>query len=358
MIIAQNNLQFILEVAILVHLGILFLFNLLNVSLRLALSLSLLLTMFLSLIFSLDTLCLFLPFVSHQEFTHAFGPLSILGWVTLTSGIQILRERGVTSPSLSKINILLFFIILIAGGIMHRSFLLMWLLGVGIGYYLISKCYKTKTKIKFKTISYFVVIALTSFTVLEILSRILNLEVLSPSVRISRVEKNIIPSLQMVLPNIRFWGHVPGSCHWGSECLGGADGYITLPVTLIHFLRLPYHIFYGILVNQKDYIDYMLPGIFAVAFDGGYFSLLFLLVWIAFVTILASKILKKYKEKRSEGSTRYLGREALLIGSLSAFISQSMVGLFVVNRSFNESALLTYIIISALTVAHVIKVEQ
>ena len=41
-----------------------------------------------------------------------------------------------------------------------------------------------------------------------------------------------------------------------------AEGYITLPMQLIIFFGLPFPLFCGVLVNQKDTIDYMLPGIF------------------------------------------------------------------------------------------------
>jgi hypothetical protein len=53
-----------------------------------------------------------------------------------------------------------------------------------------------------------------------------------------------------------------------------------------------------------------------------------------------------------------LGREALLIGSLTAFIAQAVVGLFLMNRTVNGMALLTFIFLSALVVGHIITVKK
>jgi hypothetical protein len=53
-----------------------------------------------------------------------------------------------------------------------------------------------------------------------------------------------------------------------------------------------------------------------------------------------------------------MGREALLIGALTAFIAQSILGLFLFNRSINGSAMLTFIILSALVMAHAVMVNR
>ena len=54
----------------------------------------------------------------------------------------------------------------------------------------------------------------------------------------------------------------------------------------------------------------------------------------------------------------YLGREALLIGALSTFICQSVIGLFLFNRTFNGAAMLVYIVLSALVMAHILSVKR
>ncbi|MBE2900338.1 hypothetical protein DNK57_05950 [Methanothermobacter thermautotrophicus] len=358
MLIAQNNLQFILEVALIIHVGIILLFNVVAVPLSLVMFLGTVLTVILALIFSADAAFLLLPFLSHHEFTHPFGPFAVLFWVTMVASSNLLTEAGIGSASVKKLSLLLFFVIAISGGLMHRSFLVLWLLGWAFGYLLMSKSFRRSTRITRNSVISFILAGVAGFALLEFLSRVLNKSVLSPMLRITRLEENTVPSLSLVLKNTTFWGHVQGSCYWKSACLGGADGYITLPVTMIQNLGLPYHIFYGVLVVKKDYIDYMLPGIFAVAFDAGFFGLLFLLSWVMIVTFSGLTVLRKYQEQRLNGSRMYLGREALLIGSLAAFLSQSIVGLFIFNRSFNSAALLTYIIISALVMAHTVTVKR
>jgi hypothetical protein len=167
-----------------------------------------------------------------------------------------------------------------------------------------------------------------------------------------------MPSLKMVIKNTLFWGHVQGSCFWGADCLGGSDGYLSLPMSLINLFTLPYPLFFGVLVTKKDYIDYMLPGIFGVAYDFGYMGLLLLMGWVLLVTCSGFYALRDYRKKRKNGSRMYLGREALLIGALSAFLVQTIVGLFLFNRSINGAAMVTYIVLSALVMAHVVRIRR
>jgi hypothetical protein len=358
MFIAQNNLQLIIEVAVIMHLGILLLFNVVALPLSMVLFLGIVLTSLIAAMFSVDAIILLLPFLNHHEFTHPFGPLAVFGWVTVAAAASLLSEVGIKSTSIKTLTIILFFVIAVAGGIMHRSFLILWFLGWAFGYLIMSKSFKRSTKITRKSVIGFTIAGVGAFAVLEIMSQILNKAVLSPMLRVSRLEHYSIPSLKTVLTNTNLLGHVQGSCYWKAECLGGADGYIVLPMTFIQGLGLPYHLFYGVLVVKKDYIDYMLPGLFAVAFDAGYVGLLFLMGWIMLVTITGFFILRKYRAKRKDGSRIFLGREALLIGALAAFLSQSIVGLFIFNRSFNESALLAYIVISALVMAHSVTLKR
>ena len=56
----------------------------------------------------------------------------------------------------------------------------------------------------------------------------------------------------MVLKNILPIGHKGAASFWGTEGVAFAEGYISLPITLILFFGLPYPVFFGTLINQKD----------------------------------------------------------------------------------------------------------
>ena len=355
---AQNHLQFIIEVALIIHVGILLLFNIVAIPLSMVLFIGLVITVAIALLFGLDATFLLLPFMSHHEFTHPFGAFSVFAWVTVTAAANLLSEVGIRSSSIKALSLILFFAIAVGGGIMHRSFLFLWFLGWAVGYIIMSKSFQRSTRISPRTIVTWVVTGIAAFGILELLSRILDKAVLSPLLRIARIEQYSTPSLKMVINNTTFWGHVKGACHWGAQCLGGSDGYISLPLTFIHYFSLPFPLFYGVLVIKKDYIDYMLPGIFGIAFDFGYAGLFAILGWSLIVICSGFTILRKYRSKRKEGSRRYLGREALLIGALSAFIAQTIVGLFLFTRSINGSAMIAYIVLSALVMAHVVIIKR
>ncbi|OPX60681.1 MAG: hypothetical protein A4E25_00308 [Methanobacterium sp. PtaB.Bin024] len=358
MLIAQNHLQFIIEVAAIIQMGVILLLNIIPFTLSMVLFLSLILTMFLAGLFSVDTALLFLPYVSHQEFTHPFGPLAVFAWTTLSASASLLSEVDIKSTSITAISLILFAVIAIAGGLMHRSFLILWFLGWFLAYFITSKSFRRSVKITRKRIFTAVGAVIGGFAILELLAKIFNAEVLSPMVRLSRLEEYALPSIKMVIKNTTLWGHVQGSCYWGANCLGGSDGYITLPMTLISKLTLPFPLFFGVLVVKKDIIDYMLPGIFGIAFDFGYGGLLALLGWCVIVMCCGFYVLRKYRSKRRVGSRTYLGREALLIGALTAFIAQTIVGLFLFNRTINGAAMITYMFLSAMVIAHVVVVKK
>lgn len=358
MLIAQNHLQLILEVAVLIQIGVLLLFNIITIPLSMVLFLSLILTVLLTALFGLDATILFLPFLSHHEFTHPFGPLAVFAWVTLFASACLLSEVDIKSSSLKTLSYMLFVLIAVAGGVMHRSFLLLWFIGLAVGGIIMSKSFKRSSKLTPKRIIGAITAGFAGFGLLELFSRVLSAPVLSPLLRISRLESNALPSLQMVIKNTTLWGHVQGSCYWGANCLGGSDGYISLPMNFIQSLTLPFPLFAGVLVTKKDVIDYMLPGIFGVAFDFGYASLFILLMWCMIVVCTGFYILREYRSLRRNGSRRYLGREALLIGALTAFISQTLVGLFLFNRTINGTAMITYMILSALVMAHVVTIKR
>ena len=121
---------------------------------------------------------------------------------------------------------------------------------------------------------------------------------------------------------------------------------------------LPLPLFYGILVTKKDVVDYFLPGIFGFGFDFGYIFLIVMIIWILTVILIGVNVLNKYRVQRERGNKKYLGREALLTGSLAAFIAQTVLGLFIITRTINGSALVTYLFISAMVVAHVVTTKR
>jgi len=358
MFLAQNHLQLIIEFALVIHVGVILFFNVISVSLSMVLFLGIILTVFLAILFGVDATLLFLPYVSHHEFTHPFGPIAVLAWVTVTAAANLLGEVGIRSTSIKALSIILFVVIAVAGSLMHRSFLLLWLLGWGMGMLIMSKSFKRTSKITMGKILSLTALGLGAFGIMEAISKIFNAPVLSPLLRVSRIEEFSIPSLKMVVKNAVLWGHVQGTCYWGSGCLGGSDGYISLPMSLIHFLTLPFPLFNGVLVTKKDYIDYILPGIFGITFDFGFAFLFLILAWSVMVIGTGFMVLRKYRSKRREGSRMYLGREAILIGSLSAFIAQSIVGLFIFNRTINGAAMITFIVLSALVLAHVVTLRR
>ncbi|MGB9937746.1 MAG: hypothetical protein ACPK7O_08480 [Methanobacterium sp.] len=358
MLLAENHLQFILEIAIIIHLGVMLLFNVISIPLSMVLFIALVLTVLLAVIFGIDATFLFLPFVSHHEFTHPFGAIALFGWVTLAASASLLSEVEIKSTSIHALSLILFVVIAIVGGLMHRSFLILWFLGWIIGTLIMSKSFKRSSKLTPKRVGMVAVAGLAGFGILEVLSRVFNAAILSPLLRISRIEDYSLPSITMVLKNTTLWGHVQGSCYWAAQCIGGSDGYVSLPMGLIHLLTLPFPMFYGILVTKKDYIDYMLPGIFAISFDFGYIALLALLGWMMIVVCTGFFILRKYRSKRKNGSRMYLGREALLIGALTAFITQGIIGIFIFNRTFNGAAMIGFMVLSALVMAHSVSIRR
>lgn len=358
MLMPQNHLQFILEVAITMHVGILLLFNVIAIPLSMVLFLSLILTTILAALFALDASFLLLPFLSQHEFTHPYGPLAIFGWITLIASANLLSEVEIKSSSIKAFAIILFVVIAISGSLMHRSFLLIWIIGWVLGMLIMSKSFKRSYKITPKRIVAVIIATIAGFGILELLAKILNAPVLSPILRLVRLEDFAIPSIKMVINSTTVWGHAPSASFWGAaNSLGSSDGYVTLPMSLINFFTLPYPLFSGVLVTKKDLIDYMLPGIFGWAFDFGYVVMILLIIWCLVVIFTGFYILRKYRTKRRNGSRRYLGREALLIGALTAFISQALVGLFIFNRSINGFALLTFIFLSSMVMAHVVMVR-
>lgn len=355
--IAQNHFQFILEIGAMLFVSIIFFLNLVPISLSIVTFISLLFSAGFTLIFGADLILLFLSF-GQNEFTHPLGPIALLAIITCIASLKIMEESGVNVKGLKNFVYVLLIGITIFGALMHRSFLLLWIVGLFIGFLILSKSFREKSFLTLRRIFMLLGIGVVGFASLEIISYVLNMDVFSPLLRIGRIEENSIPSIRMVLNNTQLIGHTPESSYWGSEGTGFADGYISLPMSLILTLGLPFPVFYGLLVTKKDIVDYMLPGIFGYAFDFGYLTLIGLVAFTIITIILGLKMLTVYRNKREMNNKQYLGKEVLLIGSLTAFSAQALIGLFIFNRTINGMALLTFIFLAAMVLAHVVSLKR
>ncbi|KZX12649.1 hypothetical protein [Methanobrevibacter curvatus] len=356
-LIAQNHFQFILEVGAFLFATVFFLLNFIPITLSLVTVLALVACLLFTGLFAMDLLMLFVSF-SQSELTHGFGPLALLAMVTALAALKVMKTSGVNTGGLEKLVYIFLAAITIFGALMHRSFLLLWLFGLFIGYFIISSSFREKTVLSLKRIITFLGLGALAFVLLEGISQLIHMPIFSPLTRISRIELNSIPSIKMVLKNTFLIGHSGNSSFWGTEGTAFSEGYITLPVSFVLLFGLPFPIFYGSLITTKDTIDYMLPGIMGYAFDFGYLGFVLLVAFMIFTIVVGFKLLYIYREKRESNNKKYLGREILLIGSLTAFIAQGTVGLFIFNRTINGSALLTFLIISALVLGHMVTLKR
>jgi hypothetical protein len=200
--------------------------------------------------------------------------------------------------------ILLVIIIALVGGTVHRDFLGMWILGLVIGLFLLSKSFRRKTVLTLKNIVLVIIITLGAFGFFQAVSVILNLTVISPFLRLIRIDQNSVTSITMVLHNTYLIGHNPLSAYLVNST-GFADGYVSLPLTLIKLLGLPFPEFYGTLVNKKDVIDYFVPGVLGYGYDFGYIIMILFLMYVVGVVLIGLKILKKYRSNRENGKKIY-----------------------------------------------------
>ena len=357
LLIAQNHLQLIVEVGLMLFVTLVFCLNLIPLSLSVVTFLSLFILGGFTLLFGADIFLLIIS-SSQAEFTHPFGPIALLGAVTALASLKVMKESGVDIRPLRRFVILFLAGITIFGGLMHRSFLLLWILGLFLGYIIISKSFREKTILTGRRILMFLGIALIGFVSLEALSRITGMTVFSPLLRMGRIEQYSLTSIKTVLNNIQLIGHSGNASYWGAEGTAFAEGYISLPMQLVLFFGLPFPMFFGILVNQKDTIDYMLPGIFGYGFDFGILGLVGLMVFVLGTLIIGFKVLTVYRERREKNNKKYLGREVLLTGALAAFSAQALIGVFVFNRTINGMALLTFIFLGALILANVVTLKS
>ena len=356
LLIAQNHLQLIVEVAVMLFVTWVFALNLIPLSLSVVTFLSLFLMGGFTLIFAGDIALLVLS-SSQAEFTHPFGPLALLGTVAALASLKVMKESGVDIRPLRRFVILFLAGITIFGGLMHRSFLILWLIGLFFGYLMISKSFREKSIFTARRIGMFLGAAAVGFVLLEVIARVSGMTIFSPLLRLGRIEQYSASSIKTVLSNIQLIGHNANASYWGAEGTAFAEGYITLPMQLVLFFGLPFPMFFGILVNQKDTIDYMLPGIFGYGFDFGILGLIGLMVFVLGTIIIGFKVLKMYREKREKNNKKYLGREVLLTGALAAFCAQALVGMFIFNRSINGMALLTFIFVGTLILANVVTLK-
>ena len=356
LLIAQNHLQLIVEVAVMLFVTWVFALNLIPLSLSVVTFLSLFLMGGFTLIFAGDIALLVLS-SSQAEFTHPFGPIALLGTVAALASLKVMKESGVDIRPLRRFVILFLAGITIFGGLMHRSFLLLWLIGLFFGYLMISKSFREKSIFTARRIGMFLGAAAVGFVLLEVVARVSGMTIFSPLLRLGRIEQYSASSIKTVLSNIQLIGHNANASYWGAEGTAFAEGYITLPMQLVLFFGLPFPMFFGILVNQKDTIDYMLPGIFGYGFDFGILGLIGLMVFVLGTIIIGFKVLKMYREKREKNNKKYLGREVLLTGALAAFCAQALVGMFIFNRSINGMALLTFIFVGTLILANVVTLK-
>ena len=357
LLIAQNHLQLIVEVGLMLFVSLVFCLNLIPLTLSVVTFLSLFIMGGFTLLFGADIFLLILS-SSQAEFTHPFGPIALLGTITAFAALKVMKESGVDIRPLRRFVILFTLGITVFGGLMHRSFLLLWILGLFLGYMIISKSFREKTILTGRRIMMFLGVALAGFLGLEILARVTGMTVFSPLLRLGRIEQYSLSSIKTVLTNIQPIGHSGNASYWGVEGTAFAEGYVTLPMQFVLFFGLPFPMFFGILVNQKDTIDYMLPGIFGYGFDFGILGLVGLVVFVLGTILIGFKILTMYREKREKNNKKYLGREVLLTGALAAFSAQALIGLFVFNRTINGMALLTFIFLGALILANVVTLKS
>ncbi len=356
LLIAQNHFQLIVEVGLILLATMIFILNLVPLSLSVVTFLSLFLSGGFTLLFGADLIFLVLSFGQH-EFTHPFGPIALLAIMTALASLKVMQESGVNVARLRRIVYIFLGGITIFGGAMHRSFLLLWFVGLFIGYTIISKSFRQKSILTFKRILAFLGLGVVAFGLLEIVARISGMEIFSPMLRISRLAQNSVSSLKLVVENTWLIGHDPASSYW-SNSSGFADGYISLPMQFILMFGLPFPLFFGLLVTKKDTIDYMLPGIFGYAYDFGYITFIILLLIVLGTIVVGLKILVEYRRRRESKNRKYLGKEVLLIGSLTGFISQAIIGLFLFNRTVNGMALLTFLFLGSLVLAHSVTIRR
>ena len=93
---------------------------------------------------------------------------------------------------------------------MHRSFLMLWFLGLIVGLFIISKSFRQKSIFTIKRMILGITVVLAGFGSLELLSRLLSMPILSPLLRLERIETNALASVELVIRNTTLFGHAAG----------------------------------------------------------------------------------------------------------------------------------------------------
>ena len=194
LLIAQNHLQLIVEVAIMLFVVWVFALNLIPLSLSVVTFLSLFIMGGFTLIFGADIALLVIS-SSQAEFTHPFGPIALLGTVAALASLKVMKESGVDIRPLRRFVILFLAGITIFGGLMHRSFLLLWLIGLFFGYLMISKSFREKSVFTARRIMMFLGAAGVGFVLLEIIARVSGMTIFSPLLRLGRIEQYSLSSI-------------------------------------------------------------------------------------------------------------------------------------------------------------------
>ena len=119
LLIAQNHLQLIVEVGLMLFVTMVFVLNLIPLSLSVVTFLSLFLAGGFTLLFGAD-LALLVISSSQAEFTHPFGPIALLGVVTALASLKVMKSSGVDVRPLRRFVILFLIGITVFGGLMHR----------------------------------------------------------------------------------------------------------------------------------------------------------------------------------------------------------------------------------------------
>ncbi len=363
-IVPYNTGEALLDFFLMTHLTIPPFLAYANITVQRVLVLCMLTLLTLLGLFSMDALSIFLP-VPRHEFTHPFGPIALMAWATARYLLQILENSGISAVQRTKIYYNLIWILIgITGGVVHRDFFLSWLICWLFVEHVVTKyvgstrlgtVVRTMAEKRKKVIIMGTGFGAAVYAVLEILAKVLNKPVLSPSLRIYRFTKYTLPALDFIKKYTRFIGHstkgLPPGYHWR----GFGDGIVTLPIGYLMAFRLDVPTLHGTLVVKKDLIDYMLPGLFAWTFDFGYLGPLILCLWIGSTVYVGASMLNNYIKIRSTRVTRFVAREALLFGSLTAFSIQSLIGAFLFSRAMNSFALATFTFLSAMIWAHVLR---
>ena len=127
-LIAQNHLQFIIEVGLIIQIGIILLLNIVPVSLSLVLFAMLILSVGLALLFGVDAGLLFVSYA--HEFSVPYGPIALFAVVTLLAALPMMKEVGIRVANLRIFIFMIIAVTALAGSIVHRVFLIMWILGL------------------------------------------------------------------------------------------------------------------------------------------------------------------------------------------------------------------------------------